>query len=298
MSSRRRVLLLANPRSGRAAQGLDAALAAFAAGGLAVERVAPGSAAEMSQAIHARGGGFDAIVVAGGDGTVNAAANAVADIGRPLGILPFGTANDLAHTLGVPLDPSAAAALVADGFTRRIDLGRVNDQVFVNAASLGLPVIVTQQQDPVLKRTLKSFSYVVAAVKAVRETKRFTVWITVDGERGEHKAVQVTVGNGVRFGGGMRVAKDPAIDDGLLDVFAIEADTLVDLVRIAPAIRFGLQEQDPHVCTFRGRHVRVETKREMQISTDGEITTTTPASFSVQRAALAVFVPRAAYPGE
>jgi len=291
MSAPRRVLLLANPRSGRAAQGLELALSALTDVGIAVERRTPASAAEMSRMIHAEGAAFEAIVVAGGDGTVNAAANAVADIGRPLAILPFGTANDLAHTLGVPLNPGAAAALVGAGLTRRIDLGRVNDQVFVNAASLGLPVIVTQQQDPVLKRTLKSFSYVVAAVKAVRETRRFTVWITVDGERGEHKAVQVTVGNGVRFGGGMRVAKDPAIDDGLLDVFAIEADTLVDLVRIAPAIRFGLQEQDPHVCTFRGRTVRIETKRVMEISTDGEITTTTPANFSVQRGALEVFAP-------
>lgn len=296
MSSVRRILLLANPRSGRAGQGLDIALEVLRRAGVAVERAAPDSAAEMAAIIRARGAGFDAVVVAGGDGTVNAAANAVAAIDRPLGILPFGTANDLAHTLGLPIDAAAAAAVVTAGATRHIDLGRVNDQVFLNAASLGLPVIVTEQQDPVLKRRLKSLSYVVATVKAVRATRRFTVWITVDGVREEHKAIQVTVGNGVRFGGGMRVGRDGAIDDGILDVFSIEADRLVDLVRIAPAIRFGFQEEDPNIHTYRGRDIRLETRRTMPVSTDGEITTTTPATFSVSRGALAVLVPDDADP--
>jgi diacylglycerol kinase (ATP) len=291
MRAPRRVILFANPRSGRAAAGLGPALGAFADAGIAVQREAPDSAAAMAAAIRRRAREFDAIAVAGGDGTVNAAAAAAAETDRPLCILPFGTANDLAHTLGIPINPVAAAGLAIAGFTRRIDLGRVNDQVFLNAASLGLPVTVALHQDPALKRTLKSLSYVVATVKAVRETRRFTVWITIDGSRTELKAIQVTVGNGVRFGGGMRVGAAPAIDDGLLDVFAIEAETLLELVRVAPAIRFGLHEANPHTRTFSGRDVRIETKREMPISTDGEITTTTPGIFSIERNALAVYVP-------
>lgn len=291
MSAPKRVLLLANPNSGRAAQGLEMALCALRDHHIAVEQRAPTSAEALDAVIRAEGPAFDAVVVAGGDGTVNAAAAAVAAIGRPLGVLPFGTANDFAHTLGIPIDAGAAAELVADGTTRRIDLGRANDRVFLNAASLGLPVTVTERQDPGLKRILKSFSYVVATMKAVRETRRFTVWITVDGQRTELKAVQVTVGNGVRFGGGMRVGSAPAIDDGLLDVFAVEAETLLELARIAGAVRLGLHEDDPHLRTFRGRDVRIETKREMPISTDGDISTTTPCDFSVERDALEVFVP-------
>lgn len=286
-----RLLVLANPKSGRAAQGLASALNVFVEADIDFQVARPRSAEAMKEAIRSRGPDFGAVVIAGGDGTVNAAAGAMADIDRPMGILPFGTANDLAHTLGVPVSPTAAAAVIVAGHSRRIDLGHVNDQVFVNAASLGLPVTVAQSQDADLKRRLKGFSYVVATIRALRTIRRFTVRITVDGERSELKALQVTVGNGERFGGGMRVGSSPAIDDGLLDVFAIEAETLADLIHAAPAIRFGLQDSNPHTRTFRGRDVRIETNRPMPINTDGEISTETPADFSVQRAALAIFVP-------
>jgi diacylglycerol kinase (ATP) len=287
------LLVLANPKSGRAAQGLDAALDVFAEADAGFQLARPASVDAMKEAIRTRGPGFDAIVIAGGDGTVNTAAGAVAEIDRPMGILPFGTANDLAHTLGVPISPTAAADVIVAGHSRRIDLGHVNDQVFLNAASLGLPVTVAQSQDPDLKRRLRGFSYIIATIRALRTIRRFTVRITVDGQKSELKALQVTVGNGERFGGGMRVGSSPAIDDGLLDVFAIEAETLADLIHAAPAIRFGLQDSNPITRTFRGSEVRIETNRPMPINTDGEISTETPADFSVQRGALAVFVPAA-----
>ncbi len=286
-----RMLVLANPKSGRAAQGLAAALNVLVEADVDFQVARPRSVEAMKEAIRTRGPDFGAIVIAGGDGTVNSAAGAVADIDRPMGILPFGTANDLAHTLGVPVSPTAAAAVIVAGHSRRIDLGHVNDQVFVNAASLGLPVMVAQSQDPELKKRLKAFSYVIATIRALRTIRRFTVRITVDGQREELKALQVTVGNGERFGGGMRVGSSPAIDDGMLDVFALEARTLADLIHAAPAIRFGLQDSNPHTRTFRGRDVRIETNRPMPINTDGEISTETPAEFSVQRSALAVYVP-------
>lgn len=286
-----RMLVLANPKSGRAAQGLASALNVLVEADVDFQVARPRSVEAMKEAIRTRGPDFGAIVIAGGDGTVNSAAGAVAEIDRPMGILPFGTANDLAHTLGVPVSPTAAAAVIVAGHSRRIDLGHVNDQVFVNAASLGLPVMVAQSQDPELKKRLKGFSYVIATIRALRTIRRFTVRITVDGRRDELKALQVTVGNGERFGGGMRVGSSPAIDDGMLDVFALEAETLADLIHAAPAIRFGLQDSNPHTRTYRGRDVRIETNRPMPINTDGEISTETPADFSVQRSALAVYVP-------
>lgn len=286
-----RVLLVANPRSGRAELGVAAAVAVLERTGIRVEQVAPESGTVLARLVRERGPDFDAVVVAGGDGTVNRAAGAAAAIDRPLGILPMGTANDLAHTLGIPIDPAAAAAIVAAGKTRRIDVGRVGKAVFLNAASIGLPVSITQRQDPVLKRRLKVLSYFVATVRALREVRPFTVWITVDGVRHELRAVQVTVGNGVRFGGGMRVASAPAIDDGTLDVFAIVTGNFVDLVGVARAIRLGLHEADRHMRTFRGRVVEIETRRPMDITVDGDVAETTPAAFTVDRDALTLFVP-------
>lgn len=285
------ILLIANPRSGRAAAGLDAALQIFAEAGIAVELTQPASPAALDTIIRQRGGQFGAVVLAGGDGTVNAAAQALAETRRPFGLLPFGTANDLAHTLSIPIG-ATAARVIAEGHSQRIDLGHVNDRVFVNAASLGLPVSVAQHQDPELKRRLRALSYVVTVFRAFRAcTRRFTVWITTDGQTTRLKTIQVTVGNGVRFGGGMRVGTDPRIDDGMLDVFAIDADTVLHLVQAAFAVRFGLHDMSPYTRTFRGHHVRVETRTPRPVNTDGEITTETPAVFSVERGALEIYCP-------
>lgn len=289
----RSILLLANPKSGRAAQGLDSALTAFDHAGIAVEREAPDDCDALAETIRRRADAFDAVVLAGGDGTVNAAAEALVEIRKPFGLLPFGTANDLARTLGIAVG-AAAVRTIVEGHTRAIDLGRVNDRVFVNAASIGLPVSVAQHQDATLKRRLKALSYFVTAVRAFKCcTQRFTVWITADGVKDSLKTIQVTVGNGVHFGGGLMVGTDAEIDDGMLDVFAIDADTLPHLVQAAFAVRFGLHRTSRYTRTFRGHHVRVETRHPRPVNTDGEITTMTPAVFSVERAALTVYAPPA-----
>lgn len=297
MAGPRSILLLSNPRSGRASAGVGAALQTFTAAGIAVEHRRPDSADALDAEIRRHGDDYDAVVLAGGDGTVNAAAAALSESRRPFGLLPFGTANDLAHTLAIPIGATAARVIV-EGHSQRIDLGHVNDRVFVNAASLGLPVSVAQNQDPALKRRLKALSYVVTVFKAFRScTKRFTVWITAEGQTTRLKTIQVTVGNGVRFGGGMRVGSEARIDDGMLDVFAIDADTLPHLVQAAFAVRFGLHDMSPYTRTFRGHHVRVETRVPRPVNTDGEITTQTPAVFSVEKGALEIYCPAPRQPG-
>lgn len=291
MASPHRVALFANFRSSRTATGISAARSAFELAGIPLTEIPADSPEDLDQQIRMHGRGYDTIVIGGGDGTLNAAADALLDLGRPLGILPLGTANDLARTLGLPQDPAAAARVIAAGHTRQIDLGRVNDRWFFNAASVGLPVAIARAHDPELKRRLKVFAYVVATWRALKGMRRFGVRIDVDGHRVVTRAIQVTVGNGVHFGGGMTVRADAAIDDGLLDVFALEARSLLDLLRLAPIVRFGLQDRAPHVLALRGREIRIETRRPRSVNTDGEITTKTPAVFSVMEKAITVHVP-------
>jgi hypothetical protein len=140
---------------------------------------------------------------------------------KPVGILRSAPPTT-SRTLGIPVDPVAAADVIADGLTRRIDVGKVNDAYFLNVASVGLSVKIAERQDEELKRQWGIFSYVVAAASALNEAQRFEARITC-GERSETvRAYQIAIGNGIHFGGGMTVSPEAEIDDGLLDVYAIE----------------------------------------------------------------------------
>ena len=291
MAARGRLLVVVNLHASRAKTSLGDALAALAASGFDLDIRQSGGSQSLSSLVRDCAEGVDAIVVAGGDGTVNGAIPALIEAGKPIGILPLGTANDLALTLDIPADPVAAAGVIARGTTRRIDVGKVNDAYFLNVASIGLSVKIAQKQDEELKRQWGIFSYVVAAASALNEAERFAARITC-GERSEDvRAYQIAIGNGIHFGGGLTVSPEAAIDDGLLDVYAIETASVAELIALAPRLRDGTLVQRDDVAFFRGALVRVETPEPMPVNTDGEVTTQTPAEFSVLKGALAMFAP-------
>lgn len=279
----------ANSRSG--AQDLSAVLAVLAAAGMEVDAQDCPVAETLSAAIAAQAPGHDVVIVGGGDGTLNAALEGLVACGLPLGLLPLGTANDLARTLGIPTDLTAAAQAIAGGRVARIDLGWVNGKHFVNVASLGLSVAITNALTGRLKRRWGRLGYAWAALAGWRRTKAFPVRIRCDGKRADLSALQVAVGNGRHFGGGMVVAEHASIDDARLDVFALEPVGLLTYLALLPRLRRGRHGALDHVQTWRGREIHIHTVPSLPINTDGEITTTTPACFRVRPKALAVLVP-------
>ncbi|WP_265094641.1 diacylglycerol kinase family protein, partial [Enterobacter hormaechei] len=118
-----------------------------------------GRQADVTRVIRELTGVVDAIVVGGGDGSINAVLEGALAARLPLGILPLGTANDLARTLGIPPDPVAAAGIIQAGYLRQIDLGRVNGHLFANVASLGLSVELTRRLTGALKRRWGRLGY-------------------------------------------------------------------------------------------------------------------------------------------
>lgn len=240
--------------------------------------------------------GHDLVVVGGGDGTVGCAAGLVAGTDVALGILPLGTANDFARTLQVPSDLAAACQAVAYGKVVDIDLGRVDGRPYVNVASVGLSVGVTESLNPGMKRRLGRFAYPVAALRAYRRHTPFHA--RLEFPDGDHDVLevdgllQVAVGNGRHYGGGNTVSPTAGIDDHMLDVYAIERGRLRHRVNIARLLKDGTFVEHQGVHHLTTRKVRLVTEPALPVNLDGEIAARTPSLFEIERNAVHVVVPQ------
>jgi YegS/Rv2252/BmrU family lipid kinase len=234
----------------------------------------------------------DLVIVGGGDGTLNAAVEGLVATQLPLGILPLGTANDLARTLGIPTCLNKACKIIANGQIRRIDLGWVNGKYFFNVASLGLCVQITRKLTKAAKRRWGVWAYAATALRVLRQSQRFRAEIRLNGESIPVKTVQIAVGNGCYYGCGMKVVADAAIDDKLLDLYSLEIHHWWQILLLMLAIRRGRYNKRHGVRTLKGQEIEVHTHEPSAINTDGEITTYTPAKFRVMHKALAVLVPK------
>jgi YegS/Rv2252/BmrU family lipid kinase len=287
----RRALLIANRHSRTGGRDLSAALQVLAAGGVTIVERQCERSEEIADAIRSDGGAVDLVILAGGDGTMNAAAEALLERQLPLGILPTGTGNDLARTLAIPTDLAKAAGAIVGGRQRRIDLGRANRKLFFNAASIGLAAEVTRHHTAERKRRLWLLAYLLSLRDAWRNTHPFRARLVCDGRSLRLRALQVTVGNGRHYGGGMTVHADASIDDGWLDVYALKPRRFWRLLLLFPALRFGWLDRSEAALVLRARSVEVATRRPLPVNTDGELTTSTPARFAVLPRTMSVFVP-------
>src|SRR6478735_529461 len=176
--ARKRALLIVNAKSRSGAANLAAAVERLDAHGIEPLHRECGSREELSPMIVKHGREVDLVAVGGGDGTLNAAALGVIEAGLPLGVLPLGTANDLARTLGIPFDLEGAARVIAEGRTRHIDLGLVNGQPFFNVASLGLSAELAQKLTRDIKRRFGRLSYAIAALRVLSRARPFSAIIS------------------------------------------------------------------------------------------------------------------------
>ncbi len=287
------MLLVSNPNSRRGSTVLDPAMEALAAAEVEVVPVMAKSASGLTSSILAEAHKADGIVVAGGDGTMNAAAAALVKTGLPLGLLPSGTANDLARTLAVPEDPRKAAAIIAAGHTRRIDLGEVNGNYFFNVASIGLAADLAGKLTKEGKRRFGRLSYAVAAFKVLLEARPFTAEIINKGERQRVRTLQIAIGNGRFYGGGMTVESSALINDGHLDLYSLELDEVWKLALMLRSFRSGRHGLWEAVRTARCTKFEILTRRPQPVNLDGELKTYTPAAFAIHPKAVTVFVPEA-----
>ncbi len=246
----------------------------------------------MADLIRHHAGEFDLVVVGGGDGTLNAAAPALVDTRLSLGVLPLGTANDFARTVGIPFNLVKAAELIATGTPSPIDLGEVNGHLFFNVASIGFSAQLAADLTEQAKKRWGKLGYAIAAARILARSRVFTAQLDHDGTTERIRTMQVSVGNGRHYGGGMTVEENATADDGMLDFYSLEVDHWWRLLALLPALRKGTHGRWDDVRAFRTTEVTIRTSRPRPVNTDGELSTWTPAKFRIRPRAIQVFTPK------
>ncbi|MGB5769966.1 MAG: lipid kinase [Crocosphaera sp.] len=288
----KRALLLVNRHSRKGQNSFAQAVDILNDLGFELVIVPIKSSEDLPQLVRKHGRRVDLVIVGGGDGTLNGVVDSLIDMNLPLGILPLGTANDLARTLKIPLAIPQACQVIAEGQLKYIDLGWVNGKHFFNVASLGLSVDITAKLSKGAKRRWGILAYAFTALQVISQTRPFHAQIMINGERIKVKTIQIAVGNGRFYGGGMAVAEDATIDDQRLDLYSLELQHWWQIFPLLWRLPQGQHGDLPWVRTLEGEYLEIYTRKRQYINTDGEIITETPAIFRVIPQSLGVLVPK------
>lgn len=241
--------------------------------------------------------GADLIVAAGGDGTIHEVVAGLAASGDapPLGVIPLGTGNDLARSLGVPLELDEALAVLIEGTDRDLDLIDATldgeARIFVNAMTGGFSGRLHDTLDPEVKRRWGPLSYMRSAVDVMGEGEVWRVRVTIDGRERELDAMNIVVANGRFAGRGIPIAPHADPFDGLLDLAVVLEAPLLHLSRLLPSLMRGEDPGDELFLTARGRRVEFETDRPIPLSVDGEGTEARTVVCELRAGVLRVRVP-------
>jgi YegS/Rv2252/BmrU family lipid kinase len=298
------VCLLVNPaggggKSARLAAGVEAGLRAQ---GLEVRRVDTQDLDHARELAAAAASSGERVVTLSGDGLVGAVVDALRAVpDAVLGVLPGGRGNDLARVLGIGDDALAACEIIATGALRAMDAGvvhargeRGDGRAFVGIASVGFDSDANRIANEA-PAWLGGLVYAWGAVRALAAWRpaRFEIALEPGGERVAFSGYSVIVANSRAYGGGMRVAPDAMLDDGLLDVVAIETVSKLRFLRNLPRVFKGTHVRLPSVRVFRAAQVEVTADRPFQMYADGDPIAALPARVSALPAAVRVLVPAA-----
>ena len=302
-------LVLLNPNARMGGEALSATLAALANRQVPVLASHEVQGHEHMERVLREGlaQGVRRFIVGGGDGTLNHAVQHLLGHDVTLGVLPLGTGNDFARSLGIEPTLEAACDAIAAGCTVRVDVGLANGRPFLNAVSLGLASAIARRLTPELKRRVGKLAYPVAAFAELWEHQPFRVRLRTDTETLEADVLQLVVGNGRYHGAGNMVTPDATLDDQLLDAYTIAAPSreagregtglghmqdLSTLARVALTLRTGEHLEHPAVKAVSGSRILVEADPPQDVNADGEMIGQTPVRFELMPAALRVYAPK------
>jgi diacylglycerol kinase (ATP) len=294
-----RLTVVVNPTSGRgrAARVLPEVEHRLAALGAEVV-VSDGPEHAQEIARKAAEAGAEIVVAMGGDGMVGMVGAALIGTGAALGLIPTGTGNDFAVVLGYDRKrPTAAVAHLERPTFLEIDAGRIRwlggERLYVNVAGTGFDSDVTETANRMRTRMQGSAKYVAAVFKTLPGFRPGRFEVVADGEAHTLPGMLLAVGNGVSYGGGMKITPAASLTDGFLDVTVIGAMSKPQFLANFPKVFRGTHVSHPKVTTLRGRTFDVSADRGFEVYADGEHVGPLPATFEVVPKALRVVIPSA-----
>ena len=292
MISGRRLRVLVNPAAGAGAttRKLEGVRRKLSESALEVQIARTESAAHAAELALAAAQNGEEVVVFGGDGMARIAAAAIRGTDAVLGLLPGGRGNDFAAVLGVPRDPIAACEVLVSGRVRSIDVGEANGQTFLGNASIGLESEVTPIANAAPRLAGRAV-YLGATLYGLARWRPARFELEADGRSFSYTGYMAAAANTGCLGGGMRLAPDAQVDDGLLDVVVISHTSRLRFVRGTPKVFRGTHVHEPNVHIWRARQVRLDADRPFAVYADGDELATTPALVTVVPGALKVKVP-------
>ncbi len=225
--------------------------------------------------------GADLVVAAGGDGTLAEVLNGTIGTSSQLGLIPCGTGNDCARTLGIALEVRSAVQNLLQGDARPIDVGRTQGHYFLNVAGCGFDAIVAEKVNSGVRFLHGTAAYLAAIMLSMGHMHPYPIRLTLDDRTEDLRAILCSVANTKSYGGGMLIAPDAEIDDGLFDVCILGDTGKIEFLRAFPTVFTGKHIHHPKVRMERARYVKIESETPLPILVDGEVIGTTPVEFQI-----------------
>jgi YegS/Rv2252/BmrU family lipid kinase len=233
------------------------------------------------------------IIIGGGDGSLSKAIDDFLGSDTVFALLPLGTANSFARTLGIGTNLEDAVETIASGRKLRVDLGAIDGDYFANAAAMGLSPLIAETVPHKLKRTLGIVGYLIWSIRVAFKFRPFRLRIN-DGTR-LHKiwATEARIANGTHHGG-VELVESADLQSGEIVIQAVTGKSLAHLAWSWVSSIFKLKSRKQTFTEYRGKELRIEARPQQKISIDGELSAKTPVTVTVARAAVWVAAPRQA----
>jgi diacylglycerol kinase (ATP) len=289
------ITIIANPTSGRGRAGrlLPEVTACLSAHGVGADVHVTHDAEDLRRSVRAaRDAGHERVIICGGDGSIHLALQELVGSDTALGVIPAGTGDDNARTLGLPRKNATAAALIAaTAPISHVDVGHVStadgtDRVFLGVLSSGFDSMVNERANA-MTRPSGDARYLVAILAELRTFRPIPYQARIDGRAVAGDAMLVAVGNGISYGGGMKVCPQADPADGLLDVTWLHGVGKATFLRTFPQVFSGGHVTSPHVSTVRAQEVVLDAPGQL-VYADGEHVGPLPATITLRPGALAV----------